>query len=166
VQELYGNKKTKRSPELLSSCVLSSPSLFPHLRCSSTSTRQRCERGSILAQEYDVKAGTISVARRSRGFRILGIETIADGSPVRLAGRAQYRVSRTADMEGGADVLRDGVPNVTCRDPARILVYAARCHHDRCQRQRRQPSFRAKTTVRHCRRRARGQHAGYPWFCP
>ena len=43
--------------------------------------------------------------RCSRGGRILGTETIAVGSAVRLPQRALHRSHRTADTEGFFDVL-------------------------------------------------------------
>jgi hypothetical protein len=64
----------------------------------------------------DATAGTISAVRRSRGVRILGIETIGDGSRVRLAGHSLHLHRRTAGTAGSCDVLGNAHSSVRWSD--------------------------------------------------
>ena len=60
------------------------------------------------------------MAQRSRGGRILGTETTADGSPVRLVGRALHQQHRIVGTEGSFGALGDAVHSlVRCWDRPR-----------------------------------------------
>lgn len=61
---------------------------------------------------------TISVARRSKGARILGTGTTANDSPVQLEERVRHQEYRIAGSKGSLDVLDAVCPKVAWGDSA------------------------------------------------
>jgi hypothetical protein len=61
----------------------------PHRRCLASLA------GIVGPRAAEIIGRTISVARRSRGVRTRGSETIVDGSPVQPPGRAPHQSRRT-----------------------------------------------------------------------
>ena len=115
VKRFAKRKSASRTPSIF----LVNPSLFSTSQIERLGSRWLWKRrfgapqgqswGQLVRLRRDATAGTRSAVRRSRGVRILEIETIGDGSPVRLVGRALHQHHRTAETAGSFDALGGAV---------------------------------------------------------